>query len=165
MGRCFNFTYLCIHLKFKSRARGLFNNLPNEIPLLLFQLADVETPLFGVTCPSSDIKKYADRAKNYTTVNWPPVIATDNSGMATNVTQHGVPTGNKFYEGRHEVIYNASDAAGNYRICKFHVTVESKPFTLLLSNDRSSSKTNGYFLLSTKKLRVRKTFCDRFRYM
>ena len=126
----------------------------------------MERPLFGVTCPSSDINRYADRAKNYTTVNWPPVIATDNSGMATNVTQHGVPTGNKFYEGRHEVIYNASDAAGNYRICRFHVTVKSKLFfTLLLSNGRSSSKTNGYCLLLPMKLSVRKAFCDRFRYM
>ena len=89
--------------------------------------------MFGGTCPSSDIKRYADRDKNYTIVDWPPVVATDNSGMATNVTKYGVPSGNKFYEGRHEVIYNASDASGNYRICKFYIRVESKLFTLILS--------------------------------
>lgn len=128
--------------------------------------SDVERPLFGGTCPSSDIKRYADRAKNYTTVNWPPVVATDNSGRVANVTKLGLPTGSKFYEGRHEVIYNASDAAGNYRICKFHVTVESKLFTLILSTGRSSSKTNGYCLLLTTKLHVRNSFCDRgLRYM
>jgi len=90
---------------------------------------DVERPSFGVTCPS-DIKRYADIAKNYTTINWSPVVATDNSGVVVNVTNHGVLTGNRFHEGRHEVIYNASDAAGNYKICKFHVTVESKLFRI-----------------------------------
>ena len=89
----------------------------------------MERPSFGVTCPS-DIKRYAERAKNYTTVNWSPVVATDNSGVVPNMTEYGVPIANRFYEGRHQVIYNASDAAGNYRICKFHVTVEGKPFTI-----------------------------------
>ncbi|KAJ7360022.1 hypothetical protein OS493_019110 [Desmophyllum pertusum] len=41
---------------------------------------DIETPSFGLTCPS-DIRRYADKAKNYTTVNWPPVVVTDNSGL------------------------------------------------------------------------------------
>lgn len=89
----------------------------------------MESPSFGGTCPS-DVKRYADSAKNYTTINWSPVSATDNSGVVTNVTAYGVPIGNRFYEGRHQVIYNASDAAGNYRICKFHITVESKLFTI-----------------------------------
>lgn len=83
----------------------------------------MERPYFGATCPS-DIKVYADKAKNYTTVNWSPVVATDNSGVVPNVTKYGAQTGNMFYEGKHVVIYNASDAAGNYRICKFHVTIE-----------------------------------------
>ena len=154
-----NDAYLILIIS-KNSTLPFLNFKPFIVPIP----ADVERPSFGVTCPSSDIKRYADSAKNYTTVNWPPVIATDNSGMATNVTQRGVPTGNKFYEGRHEVIYNASDAAGNYRICRFHVTVESKLSTLILSNGRSSCKTNGYCLLLTKKLQVRKAFCDRFRY-
>ncbi|XP_078343207.1 uncharacterized protein LOC144628957 isoform X2 [Oculina patagonica] len=82
---------------------------------------DVERPSFGATCPS-DIKRYADKAKNYTTVNWPPVVATDNSGLIPTVIASGWT--NIYYKGKHQVIYNASDAAGNYRICTFHVTVE-----------------------------------------
>ena len=85
----------------------------------------MESPSFGVTCPK-DIKRYADRGRNYTIINWAPIVATDNSGVVPNVTEYGVPTGNRFYQGRHEVIYNASDAAGNYRIFKFHVTLEGK---------------------------------------
>ena len=139
MGKGISFTYL-IHLRLEILSSIMrFPFIPSP--------ADVERPSFGDTCPSSDIKRYADRSKNYTTVDWPPVVATDNSGKATSVTQHGVPTENKFYEGRHDVFYNASDAAGNYRICKFQVTVQSKLFTLILSNNRFSCKTNGYCLL------------------
>lgn len=85
----------------------------------------MEIPSFGATCPS-DIKRYADKAKNYTTVNWSPVVATDNSGLVPTVVSSGWT--NIYYKGKHQVIYNASDAAGNYRVCKFHVTVESKLF-------------------------------------
>ena len=81
----------------------------------------MERPSFGLTCPS-DIKQYADRAKNYTTVTWPPVIADDNSGLEPTVTSSSVQGIHCI--GKHEVIYNATDAAGNYKICKFHVTVE-----------------------------------------
>ena len=98
-------------------------------------LADVERPSFGGTCPS-DIKRYADRTKNYTTVTWTQVVATDNSGVVPNVTEYGVPTANRFYEGRHRVTYNASDSAGNHKVCTFIVTIEGKPFTIgtLLTN-------------------------------
>lgn len=88
---------------------------------------DVETPSFRLTCPS-DIRQYADKGKNYTTINWLPVVATDNSGLVPTVTSSGVK--NIYYQGKQEVIYNASDAAGNYRICRFHVTVEGKPYTI-----------------------------------
>ncbi|XP_067018332.1 uncharacterized protein [Acropora muricata] len=84
---------------------------------------DVERPSFGVTCPSN-IKQYADRSKNYTTVNWAPVVATDNSGVVPSVTEYGVPAANRFYRGRHRVTYNASDTAENYKVCVFFVTVE-----------------------------------------
>ena len=89
----------------------------------------MERPSFGVTCPSN-IRQYADRAKNYTTVNWAPVVATDNSGVVPTVTEYGVPTANRFYQGRHRVTYNASDTAGNYKVCVFFVTVEGKPFLI-----------------------------------
>ena len=91
----------------------------------------MERPSFGVTCPSN-IKHYADKAKNYTTVNWSPVVATDNSGMVPRVTEYGVPTANRFYQGRHQVTYNASDTAGNYKVCVFFVTVEGKTFRYAL---------------------------------
>ena len=87
----------------------------------------MKRPSFGGTCPS-DIRRYADKAKNFTTVNWPTVVATDNSGLVPTVISSG--WSNIYYEGRHEVVYNASDAAGNYRICKFHVTIESKIFKI-----------------------------------
>lgn len=83
-------------------------------------LLDVESPSFGVTCPS-DIKRFADRGQNYTTVNWNPVIATDNSGVAPNVTTSGVKS--IYVKGKHLVMYKASDEAGNSKICKFHVSV------------------------------------------
>lgn len=83
--------------------------------------ADVERPSFGLTCPG-DIKRYADKGKNYTEVTWSPVEATDNSGMPPNVTSSGVES--RYYNGKHEVVYNATDEAGNYKICKFHVIVE-----------------------------------------
>lgn len=66
--------------------------------------------------------RYADRSKNYTNVTWAPVIATDNSLVAPNVSLTGVRS--IFYTGRHLVLYNASDEAGNFKICSFHVTVE-----------------------------------------
>ena len=83
-------------------------------------LLDVESPSFGVTCPS-DIRRFADRGKNYTTVTWDPVIATDNSGVAPNVVTSGVKS--TYDKGKHVVMYQASDEVGNSKICKFHVSV------------------------------------------
>lgn len=91
--------------------------------------ADVESPSFGLTCPS-DIRQYADRAKNYTTVTWPPVIAIDNSGKQPNLTSTGVTR--IYYKGKHKVVYNATDEVGNYRICKFHITVEGRLLAIYL---------------------------------
>lgn len=87
----------------------------------------MESPSFGVTCPK-DIKRFADKAKNYTTVKWATVVATDNSGIVPTVTSSGVA--NIYYKGRHLVVYNASDAEENYRVCKFYVTVDGKMFTI-----------------------------------
>ena len=95
----------------------------------------MERPSFGSTCPY-DIKRYADRAKNYTAVSWPPVKATDNSDVTPNVVSTGVTS--IYYTGRHTVTYNASDEAGNSRICKFYVIIEGK---MRLSKTRQSAKT------------------------
>ena len=83
----------------------------------------MERPSFGSTCPY-DIKRYADRAKNYTAVSWPPVITTDNSGVTPSVFSTGVTS--IYYTGRHTVTYNASDEAGNSKICTFYVIIEGK---------------------------------------
>ena len=83
----------------------------------------MERPSFGSTCPY-DIKRYADKGKNYTAVSWPSVLATDNSGVTPNVSSTGVAR--IYYTGRHTVIYIASDEAGNSRICKFDVIIEGK---------------------------------------
>ena len=83
----------------------------------------MESPSFGSTCPY-DIKRYADRAKNYTAVSWPAVVATDNSGVTPNVFSTGVT--NIYHTGRHTVTYNVSDEAGNSRICKFYVFIEGR---------------------------------------
>jgi len=82
---------------------------------------DVESPSFGLTCPN-DIRAYADKAKNYTTVTWDSVTATDNSGVTPNVSLNGVKS--IYYKGKHLVMYSARDEAGNTKICKFYVTVE-----------------------------------------
>jgi len=111
----------------------------------------VERPSFGVTCPKS-IKRYADMGKNYTAVTWASVVATDNSGVVPNVVKYGVPIANRFYQGRHEVIYNASDEAGNYRICKFHVTIEGKlQLVKLRYNIHLSQAKIGNCSISTKR--------------
>ena len=89
---------------------------------------DVQSPSFGVTCPS-DIKRFADRGKNFTAVTWPAVIATDNSGVVATFTKSGVRS--IFYRGKHLVLYNATDEAGNYKTCTFFVVVEGKTKELM----------------------------------
>ncbi|XP_015761109.1 PREDICTED: sushi, von Willebrand factor type A, EGF and pentraxin domain-containing protein 1-like isoform X1 [Acropora digitifera] len=90
---------------------------------------DVESPSFGVTCPS-DIKRFAERGKTFTAVTWPAVVANDNSGAVPTLTKSGVK--NIFYRGRHLVSYKATDEAGNYKTCKFFVTVEVLKCQILL---------------------------------
>ena len=62
-------------------------------------------------------------------MTWPTVIATDNSDVVPTVTKSGVKS--IFYRGRHLVSYNATDEAGNYKTCKFFVTVEGKTEELM----------------------------------
>ena len=83
----------------------------------------MERPSFGSTCPS-DIKRFADKAKNYTAVTWGPVIATDNSGVTPKISVSGKKS--LYYEGKHLIMYNAQDESGNNKSCKFYVTVEGK---------------------------------------
>lgn len=62
--------------------------------------------------------------------------AIDNSGIIPVVMISGKRS--IYYEGRHEIVYNATDNTGNYKICKFYVTVEGKLDGSILSmnNDK-----------------------------
>ena len=86
---------------------------------------DRESPSFGRTCPDG-FRTTADKGKSYTTVSWPPVVATDNSGIDPVVTSSGVTP--KYYKGKHLVVYNASDQAGNFKICQFYISVDGRLF-------------------------------------
>ena len=83
----------------------------------------MESPSFGLTCPD-DIKRFAERAKNYTTITWSEVEATDNSGVTPTVTVTGVRR--MYYVGKHLIVYKARDEARNFKLCQFHVTIEGK---------------------------------------
>lgn len=83
----------------------------------------MESPSFGLTCPG-DIKRFAERAKNYTTITWCEVEATDNSGVTPTVTVTGVRR--MYYVGKHLIVYKARDEARNFKLCQFHVTIEGK---------------------------------------
>ena len=83
----------------------------------------MESPSFGLTCPG-DIKRFAERAKNYTTITWSEVEATDNSGETPTVTVTGVRR--MYYVGKHLIVYKARDEARNFKLCQFHVTIEGK---------------------------------------
>lgn len=89
--------------------------------VLLF--LDRESPSFGRTCPDG-FRATADKGKNYTTVSWPPVVATDNSGTNPVVTSSGVTP--KYHKGKHLVVYNASDQAGNFKICQFYISIDGR---------------------------------------
>ena len=83
----------------------------------------MESPSFGLSCPG-DIKRFAERAKNYTTITWSKVEATDNSGVTPTVTVTGVRR--MYYVGKHLIVYKARDEARNFKLCQFHVTIEGK---------------------------------------
>ncbi|PFX23104.1 Uncharacterized protein K02A2.6 [Stylophora pistillata] len=99
---------------------------------------DEESPSFGFTCPS-DIKRYADKGKNYTTLTWPTVVATDNSGKKPNLSSSGVKS--VYYNGKHEVVYNASDDSMNYKICRFHILIT------VLRCQRQGPPVNGFSIV------------------
>ncbi|PFX23088.1 Fibropellin-1 [Stylophora pistillata] len=123
---------------FKNEIKQILNNAEQEtVKAIMCFYEDVESPSFGLTCPRN-IRKYADWARNYTTITWPPVIASDNSGEAPNVISVGV-TG-IYYRGKHQVFYNATDQAGNYKICTFFITVEVLRCQTLLP------PLNGFFM-------------------
>lgn len=99
----------------------------------------MESPSFGLTCPG-DIKRFAERAKNYTSITWSEVEATDNSGVTPTVTVTGVRR--MYYVGKHLIVYKARDEARNFKLCQFHVTIEGKSKVI---NSVSSAVYTVYF--------------------
>lgn len=97
---------------------------------------DIESPSFGSTCPTG-ILATADKGKNYTEPSWPPVVATDNSGIKPVVTTVGIRA--KYYEGKHLIVYNATDSAENRKLCRFYLSVDVTRCRRLLS------PINGFF--------------------
>ena len=62
-------------------------------------------------------------------VTWDPVIATDNSGSVTLTSSHR--SGDTFYIGDTDVVYNATDPSGNIVSRWFTVSVKGKNFVSL----------------------------------
>lgn len=103
--------------------RKIFNWLLQILSIIFYLYPDIESPSFGSTCPTG-ILATADEGKNYTEPSWPPVVATDNSGIKPVVTTVGIRA--KYYEGKHLIVYNAIDATENRKLCRFYLSVESK---------------------------------------
>ncbi|XP_046560997.1 sushi, von Willebrand factor type A, EGF and pentraxin domain-containing protein 1-like [Haliotis rubra] len=93
-----------------------------------FQCTDVEPPVFH-NCPSQTIHQTLDPASNLTSVIWPKISVSDNSGQQPTMTPTSPYTvtsiGGSFPEGTHIVRFDAEDAAGNKATqCIFIVEVE-----------------------------------------
>ncbi|XP_033099723.1 uncharacterized protein LOC117103263, partial [Anneissia japonica] len=82
---------------------------------------DFEPPEF-TNCPDN-ITETTDERVNYTMVSWSPVTAEDNSLVEPNIeSSHN--SNDSFYIGTVEVVFTATDNAGNEATCSFFVTVE-----------------------------------------
>ena len=112
-------------------------NFTNETnPLLLFLFVDITKPNFannsrcdnGITITNNTAK-----GKNYGLINFDAIGVTDNSGDAPVVqsTPPGYELGRTYQinytigDGL-DINFKASDAAGNFRICRFKVKVSGK---------------------------------------
>lgn len=91
-------------------------------------MADVDPPRFGKTCPQN-IQVFANRGKKWALVMWPTVAAIDNSGEKPKLDEIAVRR--EYVEGKHDVAYVATDAAGNKGYCNFTITVKGNLCSLL----------------------------------
>lgn len=102
-----------------------------EITVFLFKcylIADLQKPIF-TSCPSEDIVKVAQKKKDKAIVSWPIIKATDNDGFVPKLTvfPSNIPskaTSFEFSEGKHSIVYTATDSSGNFAQCSFYITVK-----------------------------------------
>lgn len=86
-------------------------------------VADGLSPSFS-SCPSN-ILVYADRGETSATVDWTPPIASDNADdlpVVKSITGLDPPA--RLDQGKHYVVYSATDNANNREICQFEITVK-----------------------------------------
>eukprot|EP00058_Branchiostoma_floridae_P013772 XP_002599260.1 hypothetical protein BRAFLDRAFT_64392 [Branchiostoma floridae] len=81
---------------------------------------DIEPPRF-IYCPR-DINVYADRGDSGALVNWTLPVAEDNSEGTPTLTSNICPC--VLPVGEHDVVYVATDGAGNQQTCEFTVKVD-----------------------------------------
>ncbi|CAH1274490.1 NOTCH2 [Branchiostoma lanceolatum] len=81
---------------------------------------DIESPRF-THCPR-DINMYADRGNTTAFVNWTLPVAEDNSGTTPTLTSNICPR--VLSVGEHDIVYVATDEAGNEQTCEFTVKVD-----------------------------------------
>ncbi|XP_071956988.1 uncharacterized protein [Antedon mediterranea] len=81
---------------------------------------DEEHPEF-TNCPT-DIEDVALDTSDFTQVTWVAPSSTDNSGDAPVVTVN-FQSGDNFYIGDTDVVYNSTDEAGNFNTCEFTITI------------------------------------------
>lgn len=104
----------------------LFGNLKLGLRVITLSLslspsADTEDPVIGCL---SDITVNSTAGQSNAIVSWTPPNATDNSGSYELTFNKAV--GASFEIGSFEVIYIASDDAGNTDRCTFFVNVEGE---------------------------------------
>ena len=84
-------------------------------------VADTEKPSFN--CPPEKTV-FADEGQTTASVEWDQVVANDNSGHVNLAVSPDVTPPHVFVEGRHIVVYTATDPSGNTKLCDFRVNVE-----------------------------------------
>ena len=86
-------------------------------------LLDQEPPVFTY-CPSDIVM---DNLTSFdVTINWQQPTVTDNSGLAPSLSFNRQSGDNFTVPGSYEVLYNATDEAGNEATCSFRITLKSK---------------------------------------
>ena len=88
----------------------------------LVHIADILSPTFGATCPTSLLVVYAERGLFSAQVNWNEPVATDNSGVPPAVTSNYKPL-QRLSQGTHVIVYTAVDQSRNNATCSFTVAV------------------------------------------
>ncbi|MDF2157820.1 HYR domain-containing protein [Algoriphagus sp. CAU 1675] len=107
------------------------NSAECSFTVTITESADNEDPVIN-DCPS-DINVSNDSGNCGAVVTWTEPIATDNSGSVSLISNY--EPGSIFPVGTTEVIYTATDAAGNQSICRFNVIVTDNELPNVLTQD------------------------------